>query len=107
MMAGRVEDKIALVTGGAQGIGEATALVLAKEGAHVIVADRNGEGAVRVADAIRAAGGRADPLTADMGKQDEIEALIRVVVGQRGGIDILVNNAAAVHLVAHDKNIVE
>lgn len=106
-MANRVQGKVALVTGGAQGIGEATAHALGREGARVIVADRNGEGAAAVADAINAEGGRASSRAADMGRQNEIEALIQFVVDREGRIDVLVNNAAAVHLVAHDKNIVE
>jgi NAD(P)-dependent dehydrogenase (short-subunit alcohol dehydrogenase family) len=96
-----------LVTGGAQGIGEAAALALAAEGATVIVADLNAEGAEKTAQAIRASGGSADSAIADMGSQDEIKALVASVIEKQGRIDILVNNAAAVHLVARDKNIVE
>ena len=101
---GRVAGKVALVTGAAQGIGEATAMLLAAEGAFVYVADRNAQGAQRTARAICDVGGQAGARTVDMGDADQITAMV-ATLGER--IDILVNNAAAVHLDAVDLNVVD
>ena len=63
----RLADQVAIVTGGARGIGGATARRFAEEGARVLVVDFDGDEAVRNVERIRAAGGQAEPLTADVG----------------------------------------
>ncbi len=93
-MGERVKGKVAIVTGAASGIGEATAKLLASEGAAVVVADMNGEGAERVAAAIRAAGGRAVSQRTDVSKEDDIRAMVARAVSEFGGLHILHNNAA-------------
>jgi NAD(P)-dependent dehydrogenase (short-subunit alcohol dehydrogenase family) len=92
-MMGRVQDKVAIVTGAAQGIGRATALQLAQEGAAVAVTDVNGKEAESVAEAIRAAGGRARAWTLDVSKEAEVGAVFAEVAREFGKLDILVNNA--------------
>jgi len=89
----RLKDKVALVTGAASGIGEATAKRLASEGAAVVVVDWNQEGAMRVAGEIRGAGNNAEALHANVGNPPEIEDMIRFAVERFGHLDILHNNA--------------
>jgi NAD(P)-dependent dehydrogenase (short-subunit alcohol dehydrogenase family) len=92
-MAGLVEGKIALVTGGGSGIGRATSLALAKEGAKVAVSDIvvvGGEETVRL---IQAAGGEATFIKADVAKAAEVEALIKKVIETYGRLDCAFNNA--------------
>lgn len=89
----RLKDRVALITGSGSGIGEATAKRLAAEGAAVVVVDLNEEGARRVAGEIRDAGGKAEPLHANVGNPPEIEAMVKFAVEKFGRLDILHNNA--------------
>ncbi len=98
----RFENKVVVVTGAAQGIGEAYARALAKEGAAVVVADLNAEAGEQVAASINAesaeavdgASGRAIFVSCDVSDAESAEALVRRTVEEFGGIDHLVNNAA-------------
>ncbi|POX58048.1 short-chain dehydrogenase [Streptomyces sp. Ru62] len=94
-MSGRLRNKTALVTGSTSNIGQAIAEAFAAEGAHVIVSGRNRERGAQVVEGIRAAGGRADFLAADLDGSAEasrdLAARARETLG--GRIDILVNNA--------------
>ncbi|MEM6266742.1 MAG: SDR family oxidoreductase [Pseudomonadota bacterium] len=90
-MAGRVEGKVALVTGGAMGLGKADCETLAREGARVIVTDRDAELAHHVADHI---GGNA--LALDVTNETQWIEVMRAVEERHGGLDILVNNAGNV-----------
>jgi NAD(P)-dependent dehydrogenase (short-subunit alcohol dehydrogenase family) len=88
------EGTVAIVTGaGAAGTGRAIALRLANEGAAVIATDLDAQGAEETAELIRAAGGRADPLRADVRVADDVEAMIIAATGVHGHLEILVNNA--------------
>jgi NAD(P)-dependent dehydrogenase (short-subunit alcohol dehydrogenase family) len=88
-----LKDKTAIVTGSGRGIGEGIALVLAREGANVVVMDRNLQDAEGVARKIVAAGGKAMPGVADVTQKATLDALVEATVKQFGTVDILVNNA--------------
>ncbi len=91
---GRLEGMVALVTGGAGGIGAATSRALAREGASVAVVDIDGAAARTVATAITESGGRALAVPCDLAEEAEVVAAIGTVVEQFGGLDVLHNNAA-------------
>jgi len=90
----RVQDKVVVVTGAAQGIGEAYAKALAAEGARVVVADLNADGGQQVAKDIEASGGTAMFVPCDVSSAESAATLVATVEGEWGGIDGLVNNAA-------------
>jgi NAD(P)-dependent dehydrogenase (short-subunit alcohol dehydrogenase family) len=96
MSQGRLAGRVAIVTGAASGIGRATALALAREGASIVVADVNAEGAKRVAAEIDAAGGRAFGQAADVSSEASVAAMVAAAVDRFGGLDVLHNNAALV-----------
>jgi 3-oxoacyl-[acyl-carrier protein] reductase len=85
--------KVAIVTGASQGIGRATAELLAAEGARVAICARGQEGLDRVAASIRDAGGEVLPVVADVAKPEDINRLVGATVHAFGGVDVLVNNA--------------
>src|SRR5512136_915625 len=90
-----LEGRVAIVTGASRGIGEAIAVRLAEAGAAVVLAARKPEALQEVAARIAAAGGRALPVAAHMGKPAEVQALVAKAVAALGRVDVLVNNAAA------------
>ena len=90
----RFENKVVVVTGAAQGIGEVYARALAAEGASVVVADLNDAEGEKVAAAINETGGRAIFVRTDVSSAESAEAMVARTVEEFGGIDLLVNNAA-------------
>lgn len=108
----RLQHKVAIVTGGGAGIGEAIARRFAAEGARVLVADIDGAAAERVANGIRGSGGTGEACAADISKEANAKEIADRAVSRWGGIDILVNNAAnfvhkrVEHATAEDWNAV-
>jgi 3-oxoacyl-[acyl-carrier protein] reductase len=90
----KLKDKIAIVTGGASGFGRAICETYAKEGAKVMVADVNGQGAREVAKGI---GGAAAHVAVDVSRKAEVDAMVAEAVKAFGGLDIMVNNAGFTH----------
>lgn len=90
----RMNGKVALITGGGSGIGEASCQRLAEEGATVIVSDINLDGAQRVAHAINERGGRACPMYQDVSSEQGWVVVLEEIIHQFAGLDVLVNNAA-------------
>ena len=90
---GKLDGKIALITGSGSGIGRATALVFAAEGAKVAVVDRAGDNARAVAAEIAKGGGEAVAIVADVSKGADTERMVAETVGRFGRLDILYNNA--------------
>ena len=91
---GKLDGKVALITGASSGIGEATAVALANEGASVALAARRGDRLSDLAEKIEADGGKALPVEIDVSDHARVEAMIGEVTGSLGGLHILVNNAA-------------
>jgi NAD(P)-dependent dehydrogenase (short-subunit alcohol dehydrogenase family) len=93
MMAGRLEHKVAIVTGAASGIGRASAVLFAAEGAAVMLADWHEAGGIDAAQQIVQEGGRALFRRTDVSSEEETRALVAATVDAFGGLDILFNNA--------------
>ncbi len=90
----RLENKVAMVTGSIQGIGMETAKILAESGAAVVINNhRNPEELNRLAEVIRAQGGKVMPVIADVTKREEAQKLVEAAIHLGDGIDILINNA--------------
>ncbi|MCZ6707296.1 MAG: SDR family oxidoreductase [Chloroflexi bacterium] len=85
--------KVALITGGSRGIGEATAVLFAQAGADVAVTSRKLPDLERVADLVRAEGRRAIAIEAHAGRMDGLQGIVDRTVEELGGLDVLVNNA--------------
>lgn len=88
-----VTGKVGIVTGAGSGLGEAAAKRLAREGAKIIIVDRNQDGADRVAKEIAAAGGEAIPFVADVSVFEDTARLVEFAVSTYGGLHIAFNNA--------------
>jgi NAD(P)-dependent dehydrogenase (short-subunit alcohol dehydrogenase family) len=93
MMAAGLKDKVALITGGGSGIGRATALIFAREGAKIVVADVNAKGVEETAAMIRQAGAEAMSLQCDVTDGRAVEEMVNAAVKQFGRLDCAFNNA--------------
>jgi NAD(P)-dependent dehydrogenase (short-subunit alcohol dehydrogenase family) len=89
----KLEGKVALVTGAGSGIGEAIALLFAREGADIAVDDIDLTSAEKTAEAIKKTGRRAIAIKADVAEAGEVDAMVARAIGELGGVHILVNNA--------------
>lgn len=92
-MAGMVEGKAALVTGGASGIGAAAARIFVREGARVVISDLDAEGGRALAEEIGSEGGQASFFEADVSREEQVEALIAFCLETFGSLDCAFNNA--------------
>ena len=92
-MSKQLQDKIAIVTGAASGLGKEIAVTYAREGAKVAVCDLNRAAAQAVADELKAKGGQAMAIAADVADEGQVNSAVAAVVEAWGGVDILVSNA--------------
>jgi 3-hydroxybutyrate dehydrogenase len=97
-MAGFLQDRVALVTGGASGIGREIAEQLAREGAKVTLADKDGPAAARSVEELGRAGLAARAVACDVTSEEQIQAAIQGAVSAHGRLDVLVNNAGLQHV---------
>ena len=95
MAAGRLEGKVAIITGGGQGIGRGIARVFAAEGAQVLIATRTEKHGRSAVEEITGAGGKAELCVADVGELKDIERAVAATLAAFGRIDIMVHNAAS------------
>ena len=91
----RLENRVAIVTGGASGIGRAICELFAEEGAHVVIADIDSEGGAETLHNIESANGEAAFVKTDVSREDEVAAMAKTALDTYGGVNILVNDAAA------------
>jgi len=96
-MAGRLDGKVAIVTGGSRGIGRAIGVALGGEGATVVLAARSAGPLAEAAELVRKAGGRAEPVTVELTQEESIRNLVAVAREKFGRLDILINNAGITH----------
>lgn len=89
----RLQDKVAIITGGNSGVGAATAALFAREGAKVVISARREAQLEEVAAKIREEGGEVMSVVSDISKADDAKALVAAVLGKYGRIDVLINNA--------------
>lgn len=92
----RLAGKTAVVTGAGSGMGRAIAVLFAKEGARVVLADIDQESLNETAAHIEAEGGQATTVTANIAKQEDVDNMIKAAVDTFGSLDIVVNNAAGI-----------
>jgi NAD(P)-dependent dehydrogenase (short-subunit alcohol dehydrogenase family) len=93
----RLANKVALITGGGSGIGKASSLLFAREGAKVVVVDLKQDTAQATVDEIRGAGGEAQAFAADVSKAKDSEAMVQFAEEQYGGLHVAFNNAGVFH----------
>jgi NAD(P)-dependent dehydrogenase (short-subunit alcohol dehydrogenase family) len=93
----RLDDKVALITGAGSGIGRESALLFAREGARVVVADLNDQAGAAVVDELRAAGGQAIFVHADVSRAADAEGMVRAAEESFGKLNVLFNNAGISH----------
>jgi NAD(P)-dependent dehydrogenase (short-subunit alcohol dehydrogenase family) len=92
-----LNNKVAIVTGGASGFGAAIARRLSQAGAAVMVADLNAEGGLRMVAELSAAGGRAHAMVCDVASESSYRHVVQETLAKLGGLDIVVNNAGTTH----------
>jgi NAD(P)-dependent dehydrogenase (short-subunit alcohol dehydrogenase family) len=90
---GRLGGKRAIVTGAASGIGRASAILFAEEGASVLAVDRDANGLEETVAGVRAAGGEGIAVVADVSREDEVDAFVQRCIGELGGLEVLFANA--------------
>lgn len=94
----RLDDKVAIVTGGGSGIGKAIALVFAQQGATVFILDIDEAGAHDTLEQIKGAGGHGDFKKCSVAVKEEVDATVQAIVAQTGKLNVVVNNAGIAHI---------
>src|SRR5438105_2569773 len=102
---GRLDNRVAVITGAASGMGRATAIRLAQEGAAVLAADLNSQGGELVVSEIAATGGRAVFQRTDVTREADIEAMVERALHQFGRLDITYNNAGVLGALGYIEDI--
>jgi NAD(P)-dependent dehydrogenase (short-subunit alcohol dehydrogenase family) len=93
---GRLEGKVAIITGAASGIGRASAILFAREGARVVIVDRNMDGLAATEDTVAKNGGSAEVVIADVSEEEEVKAFVGHAVATFGGLDVMYANAGII-----------
>lgn len=93
---GKLDKKVAIITGGGSGIGRATSILFAREGANIVVADRVSEEGTKTTDMIKATGGDALFAEVDVSKKEDVQKMVRSTIKTYGRLDILFNNAGII-----------
>jgi 3-hydroxybutyrate dehydrogenase len=99
----KLKNRVAVITGAASGIGHEIAKLYAKEGAKIVIADLNGDGANQAAQAIKDQGGEAMGVAMNVTDEDQVNAGVEAAVNTYGSVDVLVSNAGIQHIEAVDK----
>ena len=103
----RFQDKVAVITGAANGIGKATARILAKEGAYLVAVDVNGPALASLAEEVEAGGGNVSTMEVDVLDGQQVETMVDSVVSRLGSIDILVNAVGGSTIISNSSTMVD